>query len=241
MPVDPPPLENWPLESPLFPGRIDADRLELRVLSPETVDPFEFYAHTGPDSPHIEAITEYLPWDPNPTVKAALDHLEDSAEGFREGDSCSYLVVPRADEPVPDRGDGDGPKRPDPGWAGVCTLELDWDRRSGEYGVWLRQPYWGRGYAVEAGGALLAVAFERLDLELVEIKHEDGNDASRSMIESLVDRFGGRYEALLGNDKPGSDGPRDMHRFTVDESEYREATDGGRTVDPHGDPVVIDG
>lgn len=239
MPVESPPLENCPLESPVFPGRIDADRLELRVLSPETVDPFEFYAHTGPHAPHIEAITEHLPWDPNPTVKAALDHLEDCADGFREGDRCSYLVVSRADEPAPGS-DGDDSDRPAPGWAGTATLDLDWDRRSCEYGVWLRKPYWGRGYAVEAGGALLAVAFERLDLELVEIKHEDGNDASRSMIESLVDRFGGRYEGLLRNDKPGSDGPRDMHRFTVDGSEYREATGGDRAVDPHADPVVID-
>jgi RimJ/RimL family protein N-acetyltransferase len=234
MPVDPSP------ESPLFPGRIDADRLELRVLSPGTADPFEFYAHTGSDAPHVETITEYLPWDPNPTVEAALEHLETCADGFREGDRCSYLIRPRDDEPAPDYDDPEAHRPPDPGWVGTATLEFDWDRRSCEFGVWLRKPYWGRGYAVESGGALLAVAFERLDLELVEIQHEDGNEASRSMIQSLVERFGGRYEGLLRNDKPGTDGPRDMHRFTTSAAEYREATGGDRVVDPRADPVVID-
>lgn len=256
MPVDPPPVEEVPVESPLFPGVVAADRLELRGLSPDTVDPFEFYEHTGPDAPAIEEVTEFLPWDPNPTVKAALDHLKRAAEGFRECERCDYLVVPRSDEPDPggrgtggadaenaaadERGTDDRSGRPDPGWAGACTLEFDWDRRGAEFGVWLRKPYWGRGYAAEAGGALLALAFERLDLEVVWIEHEVGNRASRAMIEKLVDRYGGRHEGLLRNGKAGTDGPRDMHRFSTGAGEYREATGGDRAADPHGDPLVID-
>jgi len=238
MPVDPPPAEEATVESPLFPGLVETGRLELRVNGPETVDPLELYEYTGPDAPNVEEITEYLPWDSNPTPKAALDHLRGAAEEFREGEQLPYLIVPRADEPPASASEREG--HTDPGWAGICTLHLDWEGRKGEYGVWLRKPFWGRGYAVEAGGALLAVAFERLDLEVVVIQHEDGNDASRSMIETLVDRYGGRYEGLLRNEKAGPDGPRDLHRFTTGIDEYREATGGERAVDPTADPVVIE-
>lgn len=227
MPDDPSPGE--PVESPLFPGRVRTDRLELRAVSPATVDPFEFYERTGPDAPGIEAITEHLPWGPNPTVKAALDYLQDAETALRESEEATYLVVPDESETGSTGGE----------WAGVCSLDVEWDHRRAEFGVWLREPYWGREYAVETGGAMFGLAFERLDLELVVCVHEDGNDASRATIEKLVDRFGGRHEALLRNQRVGDDGPRDVHRFTTAAAEYVEATDGGRTVDPGDDPVVV--
>lgn len=264
MPVDPPSTVDLAVDSPLFPGRISTDRFELRAATPTTVDPIEFYERTNPEAPHVDEITHYLPWDPNPTVKAALDHLQAAEEGFRDSEYATYLIIPREDAPPAESGaesktktetktktktetktnvtSDDTVARIGRGadWVGTCSLDVEWDRRCGEYGVWLQRSDWGRGYGVAAGGALLTVAFERLDLELVEIQHEVGNDNSRAMIEKLVDRFGGRYDALLRNLKAGPDGPRDLHRFSVGRDEYNEATGANRTVDPTTDPMVIE-
>jgi RimJ/RimL family protein N-acetyltransferase len=57
----------------------------------------------------------------------------------------------------------------------------------------LGRPWWGRGYATEAAGALMRHGFDALDLdELVAVVHPD-NAASRRVVEKLG--FG--YEGLL--------------------------------------------
>jgi ribosomal-protein-alanine N-acetyltransferase len=47
-------------------------------------------------------------------------------------------------------------------------LSIDWDRRVGTLGTWLRKSYWGRGYSSERAAALIELVFEQLDLEIIE-------------------------------------------------------------------------
>jgi RimJ/RimL family protein N-acetyltransferase len=111
--------------------------------------------------------------------------------------------------------------------AGTTNLHFDWGRRTAELGIWLRKPFWGRGYSGERAAALLELAFERLDLELVGASHQDGNEQSRRAIEKYVERFGGQYDGLLRNFVPRGDEVRDLHRYTISQEQYREATGGG--------------
>jgi RimJ/RimL family protein N-acetyltransferase len=124
----------------------------------------------------------------------------------------TYLLYPREGE----EGAGE--------MAGTCGLGVDWDTRVGELGIWLRKPFWGRGYSGERAAALMDLAFERLDLEVVAIPVIPDNEQSNRAVEQYVEAHGGRLEGRLRNARATPDGPVDLNRYTVSQAEYREAT-----------------
>jgi ribosomal-protein-alanine N-acetyltransferase len=62
-----------------------------------------------------------------------------------------------------------------------------------EIGYWIGLPYWGRGYATEAVGAIIRYGFEVLSLNRVESNHFLRNPASGRVME----KNGMRYEGLM--------------------------------------------
>ncbi|WP_132059465.1 GNAT family N-acetyltransferase [Halorussus amylolyticus] len=194
----------------MFPERIETERLVFEPLTTENVDVLEFYEFCSHHNPNIGEITEYLSWDPHETPKETEEFLELCEEAWNETEGASYLVRPKEGE------DGAGEI------AGATGLDVNWDRRTGVLGAWLRKPFWGRGYSGERAAALMEVAFDRLDLEVVAVTHHDGNDKSRRAIEKYVERFGGRHEGLLRNFHAGEADPDpvDAHRYTVSREEW---------------------
>ena len=53
-----------------------------------------------------------------------------------------------------------------------------------DIGYWIGAPYWGNGYATEAGHAIIERAHE-LGVQMIVLKYFDGNDASRRVSEKL--------------------------------------------------------
>src|SRR5215212_1807613 len=54
---------------------------------------------------------------------------------------------------------------------GAAGLTIRARHARAEMGYWVGRPYWGRGYATEAAGALLAYGFDALDLNRVQATH----------------------------------------------------------------------
>jgi ribosomal-protein-alanine N-acetyltransferase len=104
-------------------------------------------------------------------------------------------------------------------------LGIDWEKRTGELGMWLRKDFWGRGYSGERAAALMDLAFERLDLEVVAVTHHADNDKSCRAIEKYIDTHGGRCEGLLRNWLPYDNEVADEYRYTVTQAEYRAASE----------------
>ena len=70
---------------------------------------------------------------------------------------------------------------------GSIALRVDADGTEapiGDIGYWVGVPYWGNGYASEAGRAIIERAKE-LGVETIILKYFDGNDASRRVSEKL--------------------------------------------------------
>ncbi len=200
----------------MFPERIATDRLELTALTPENVDVLDYYEIcSGNAGDEMAAVTEHLPWEPHDTPKETADYLDRLADQRAAGENAEFLVRPSDSDEDPD----------DDRIAGAVGLAPHWDRRTGELGIWLREPFWGRGYYGEAFAELTRVAFERLDLAAVEIVHRHGNAKSRRATEKFVARFGGRHEGRLRNYWTGPAGPADAHRYTVTREEWAEADD----------------
>jgi RimJ/RimL family protein N-acetyltransferase len=59
------------------------------------------------------------------------------------------------------------------------------DRDEPEFGYWLARPHWGRGYATEAGRALIANARDSLRLERLNAGHFIDNPASGRVLTKL--------------------------------------------------------
>jgi RimJ/RimL family protein N-acetyltransferase len=195
----------------LFPERIEIDRLVPEALRPDTVDPLTYYEHASA----ADEVTTHLPWDPHDHPKESLDDLRQADEAREAGDHARYVVRPKES----DNGAGE--------FAGTTGIYPQWDRRTATFGIWLRPAFWGRGYAGERAAAMIGLAFDRLDLDLVAVSHVDGNEQSRRAVEKYVDRFGGQHEGLLRNFQANDDGSVvDMHRYTIAREQYDASTGG---------------
>lgn len=196
----------------MFPERIETDRLRLERITHDSVDVFalhEFYRGDG-------AAERFRYWDSSPheTVKETRDYLDEAERLWEDGEGAKYVIRPAAGE------DGAGEL------AGTTGLYPDWEKRSASLGIMLDERFWGRGYAGERADAILPIAFDRLDLELVVASCVDGNEKSRRAIEKYVDRYGGRYDGRLRNWLPLEETVADLHRYTISRSAYEDAVEG---------------
>lgn len=192
----------------MFPVAIETERLRLERLDHEHVDPFELYAVTS--APEMAEVWRYTPFDPHQTVQDAAEYVDDAVERWDGAESADYAIRPREGE------DGAGE------FAGSGFLNTEWDRRTGRLGIWLAKPFWGRGYSEERATALLALAFDRLDLDVVAVTHNVENEKSRRAVEKYVDRFGGRREGVLRNYVTYGAAVSDEVRYTISREEWRE-------------------
>ncbi len=198
----------------LFPDRIETERLELEAMTTESVDVMKFYRIcSGQTSQDIADVTEYLTWDPHETPKETLEFLEYVEQKRADDEGTEYLIRPREGEP----GAGE--------IAGATGITVDWDRRVAEPGLWLRKPYWGRGYSGERAAALMELTFEQLDLEVFAVDHLVGNENSRRAIEKYVEAHGGGHDGRLRNWHAVDGEPLDVHRYSVTREQYRDATE----------------
>ncbi|MFW5947969.1 MAG: GNAT family N-acetyltransferase [Halolamina sp.] len=205
----------------MFPAIIQTERFRLEPRTPEYVDTFELYARCKEGAPGIDEITEYLPWDPHATPNETAAFLDRGVQRREERKQVDYVIRPLEGE------DGAGEI------AGFGGLSFDWDTDSAELGTWLRKRFWGRGYSGERALALAELAFEHLDLEVLTVTHAVGNENSARAIEKYVDHMGGRREGTLRNFHAG-DPPVDVVRYSVTQSEYRDA-------DPDQEVAFYDG
>ena len=58
-----------------------------------------------------------------------------------------------------------------------------------ELGYWIGKPYWGRGFATEAAGAVMAYGFKEAGVRRFICKHLTGNPASARVIRKFGFRF----------------------------------------------------
>ena len=192
----------------MFPETIETDRLRLEARRPANVDLDACYRICSSD-PGIDDVTEYVTWDPHEHKKETLEFLERGRDRFEDGDAAGYVIRPREGE------DSAGEI------AGFGGFDIDWERRTATLGIWLRKRFWGRGYSGERAAAMMALAFDRLDLEVVVIEAHVDNENSNRAIQRYVGRHGGRREGLLRNWRADGGNPVDCYRYTVSRDEYQ--------------------
>ena len=191
----------------MFPDEIETDRLRLERLTMD--DLFDIYEHSKVGAPDIDEITQHVTWSPQQSLNEAREFIKSQEKNWDEGTGATYVIRPQKGE---DNANELG---------GLTGLSIDWDRRTGTFGLWLRKPLWGRGYSGERASALMALAFERLDLDLVAVSHHPDNEASERAIQKYIEAHGGRREGLLRNHIVfQDDSVHDEVRYSVSQDEY---------------------
>ncbi len=149
---------------------IVTDRLTLRP--PRATDADDIVAGVGD-----LAVSRMLVRVPYPYRRAhADDFIAHAAQSAREGRNLILAIVHgRLGRPI-----------------GIVSIE-DMPGLS-ELGYWLARPFWGRGFATEAAGAILAYGFEALGLRLVRSAFFAENRGSRRVQHKLGFAAIGRSE-----------------------------------------------
>lgn len=91
------------------------------------------------------------------------------AEEFAAGRQAVFAVTDRATAAL----------------VGAIGLILRPEHSRAELGYWIGRPFWGRGYATEAAGAMLRYGFETLDLHRMYACHFARNPASGRVLEKV--------------------------------------------------------
>lgn len=76
---------------------------------------------------------------------------------------------------------------------GGAGLRFEPDHRRAELGYWIGVPYWGKGYATEATGALVKYGFETLGLHRIHAGHFTNNPASARVLKKIGMRHEGTF------------------------------------------------
>ena len=126
----------------------------------------------------LPAVTEFLLWDPHPSLKYSRQYLETVQSSYREGRFYDWAIVLT-----------NGGKMI--GTCGYTTLTPEHDRA--EIGYVLNPGYWGTGIASEAVRAVLAFGFRELDMNRIEAHFMKGNERSLRVTE----RVGMSFEGYL--------------------------------------------
>lgn len=83
--------------------------------------------------------------------------------------------------------------RADHALCGAMGLSINHNNANAELGYWIGTPFWGRGYATEAGQAVVRYGFTTLGLHRIHATHLGRNPASGRVMQKL----GMQYEGLL--------------------------------------------
>jgi RimJ/RimL family protein N-acetyltransferase len=98
--------------------------------------------------------------------------IKDAAKKRAEGTAFAFIIARRRDGFCM-------------GGIGVGPPVVQAIARVFEIGYWLAKPYWGMGYATEAGRAIIAFAFEELKAERLLAGHAYDNPASGRVLKKL--------------------------------------------------------
>lgn len=151
--------------------QLETDRLILRRMLPTDAEDMYDYAHRSD-------VTRHLTWDPHPNLNYTKEYLAYISAHYAAGDFHDWAVVDREYGRMI-------------GTCGFTRFHCESD--CAEIGYVIHPAFWGRGIATEAVGEVIRFGFQRLDLNRIEAKFMEGNEASRRVME----KNGMKFEGIL--------------------------------------------
>ncbi len=154
------------------PPTLTTARLTLRAFTDADAQPLFEHAK----NPNV---ARYTLWDAHASVADTVMFVHDYAVlRYLEGMAEPYAIT----------------ISPDPKPVGACgCFWAAKPHQTMELGYWIAEPFWGKGYVVEACRAVLNFAFAEYGPERMQARVIEGNVAS----ERVLAKLGFRYEGVL--------------------------------------------
>lgn len=184
----------------VFPTRIETERITFIPVHHADIDVQEMFQRY---SNIPEENTAGVTFEPYENMIEAKEFLESSEREFKEGESGSYIMR------LTETGE----------WIGTAGLDIRWDRKIAESGIYLFEEYWGNGYGTERGEAMLEVAFNEYNIEAWVSRCAVDNEASQNSIEKYVVGNGGAKYGRTPNKQMG-DQLKDLYMYVLKRDEY---------------------
>jgi len=187
----------------VFPRKIESERLYYELLHQSDITARQlFEKNTEITREH----TKYVSFSPYKQMIEGKEYLEHTKKEFENGDAASYAIF----------------KEETDEFIGTTGLEIDWEQRKAESGVFLYPEYWGNGYATERGKAILEVAFSEYNIDIWYSRCHIDNTASQNCIEKYVVDQGGEKCGYLPHYKLG-DKIVDVYLYAIRREEYESS------------------
>lgn len=166
---------------------LTTDRLRLEPIGPELAE--ELWRATETSLPELRP---WMFWAAGSDQDSTRAFAEEAEREWAEGIAYHFAIRDRD------------------GLAGGVGIEVPVPvRRLGEVGYWVASARAGRGYATEAGAAVIAFGFDALGLYRLELRAGVENPASQRVAEKL----GFRREGTLRRGCPLADGAYDGYLY----------------------------
>ncbi len=154
---------------------LKTERLTLRAMHP--IDTEDMY-----DYAHRDEVARFLLWSPHPSQSYTKDYLYYVQSRYALGDFYDWAIIDRESRRM----------------IGTCGFaKIDTENDSAELGYVLNPDFWGKGYAREAAREVIRFGFEMLDLNRIEARFMEGNEASLAVMKKLGMTFEGYHRDAI--------------------------------------------
>ncbi len=154
---------------------LKTERLSLRAMHP--IDAEDMY-----DYARRPEVSEFLLWEPHPSVAYTKQYLGYIQSRYALGDFYDWAVIDRESRRM----------------IGTCGFtRIDTVNDTAEIGYVLNPDFWGKGYAVEAAHRVIEFAFSELGVHRIEARFMKGNQASLRVMEKLGMTFEGYHKDAI--------------------------------------------
>lgn len=180
---------------PQYP-RLETDRLNLRNFSMDDCDDVTRMV----DDPQIAANTIEIPHPYE--YHMAADWIKSHRKNFNAGQGVVFAITCREAGNL----------------IGAIGLTINSVDNKAEMGYWIGREYWNKGYATEAGKAVVAYGFDKLGLHRIFGKHLRRNLASGKVMQKV----GMLYEGRLREDVKKNGELEDLELYGMLKADYYE-------------------
>lgn len=189
-------------DTAVFPTRFESERLYYILFHKADITVKEVFERNKNLN---QETTQYVSFSPYETMKEAKDFVESNKEEYNNGDAASYAIF----------------KKETDEWIGTTGLEIDWERKKAESGVFLYPEFWGNGYGTERGHTILELAFTEYNIDIWYSRTHIENTASQNSIEKYVVEPGGEKCGYIPNYKLGEE-IVDIYLYAIRRDEYEK-------------------
>ena len=112
---------------------------------------------------------------------AAAEWIASTEKAFEEEKLLNFAIIVRETGEI----------------AGSIGLKMTPAHDKAEIGYWIGVPYWNRGYATEAGKALIDYGFREWNLNRIDAGHFDRNPSSGRVMQKMGMQYEGRHRQAI--------------------------------------------